>query len=332
TEGFPVAKKRKKVWPWMLVALVGGFGLGTAYMLRPSDQGETRITITKGSTVNRTLRDLASKGVVHSAELAILMAKINKVTKIKEGVYVIRPHATLSQVFDDLDNVVQVPVRCPEGFWIARTAASLEKQGFCKAKDYLQATYTLKAALPTGANPDPRESGFEGMLLPDTYMLPPKATATDLVSKQLEAFAAKAEPIIGSADTNHILTVASLIELEASDPEERRIIAGIIENRLKKNMRLEIDATVLYAMQEWKVLPSGFVHSVDSAYNTYNHAGLPPGPIGSPSLESIKAAVNPTASDYLFYVSKGHDHHYFAKTYAEHQANINRARAEQGAK
>lgn len=292
-----------------LVLVAGAAGL--AWFMRPSDLDQTTVTVTKGTPLNKVLRDLTSKGVLHSAELAMLVAKVSKIRTVKEGVYVIRPHATIGQVFKDLSVRVEVPVRCPEGYWIARTAAALEKQGFCSADAYVRAA-----------------DGHEGHLVPDTYLLPPTATAADLVKKQLDAYDSRVRPLVGT-DGERTLTIASMIECEASDPEERRLIAGVIENRLRKNMRLEIDATVLYAIQEWKQLPPGFVRTVDSPYNTYLHAGLPPGPIGSPSLNSIKAALQPTPSDYLFYVSKGHDRHVFARTYSEHLANIKLVRGAQ---
>lgn len=308
-----MGRRRRKGRRWLgLPLLVVGVGVaGVCWLMRPSDLEQTTVTVAKGSTLTKVLRDLTEKGVLHSAELAGLVAKASRIRTIKEGVYVIRPHATIGQVFKDLSVRVEVPVRCPEGYWVARTAAYLERQGFCRAEEYVQAA-----------------RGHEGHLVPDTYLLPPTATAKELVSKQLAAYEARIRPMTGS-EGERALTIASMVELEASDPEERRVIAGIIENRLKKNMRLEIDATVLFAIQQWKVLPPGFVHTVKSPYNTYEHAGLPPGPICSPTVSSVKAALNPVRSDYLFYVSKGHDRHLFARTYAEHQANIKLARESQ---
>ena len=152
-----------------------------------------------------------------------------------------------------------------------------------------------------------------------------------LFRSQLQSFAAKVAPLLAGKDARKLLTVASLVELEASDPEERSMVAGVVENRLAKGMRLEIDATVLYAMQEWKVLGPGVVHTVDSPYNTYEHAGLPPGPICSPSLSSVEAALRPARHGYYYYVGKGSGRHLFAVTYEQHLANIRQTRQE-GAK
>jgi UPF0755 protein len=130
------------------------------------------------------------------------------------------------------------------------------------------------------------------------------------------------------ADLQRVLTVASMVELEAARDDERARIAGVIENRLRRGMRLEIDATVLYAEQNWRELGPGQVRKTDSPYNTYRRGGLPPGPIGSPSLKSIQAALRPERHGYLFYVARPDRSHYFAATYPDHLANIRRARAE----
>jgi len=165
---------------------------------------------------------------------------------------------------------------------------------------------------------------LEGFLFPDTYEFAPMTPARDVVKTQLRTFKRK----VGGGDLRRTVTVASLIELEAALDSERSKIAGVIENRLKKGMTLDLDASVLYAMQEWRQLPPGFVRTVKSPYNTYLHKGLPPGPIGSPSLKSIVAARQPDAHGYLYYVARPDRSHLFAKTYAEHQQNIKKARRE----
>ena len=133
----------------------------------------------------------------------------------------------------------------------------------------------------------------------------------------------------GGHSLHEIVTLASLIEREARIPTDRPRIAGVLENRLKKGMKLEIDATVLYALGYHKDRVYYKDLEVDSPYNTYRNVGLPPGPIASPGLASLDAALHPEANDYLYYVAQPNGAHLFARTGAEHAANVRKARAEQ---
>ena len=117
------------------------------------------------------------------------------------------------------------------------------------------------------------------------------------------------------------------IEAEVAQDRERPVVAGLIENRTRIGMLLQIDATVLYALQEWKELGPGVVKTVESPYNTYIHAGLPPGPIGSPGFKSIEAALKPKANPYLYYVALPDRTHMFSADYAGHLANIRKRKA-----
>lgn len=294
-------------WPGTVFVVVAAAlgGVTGFFVLAPGTAGETTIVVKRGDTLAKVLSSLQAKGVVRSAVVAQFVAKSGNFGILKEGVRIVRARATIRQALDDLKVVVQQSVRVPDGYWVKRTADHLERHAYCSSGSYRQAAQS-----------------FEGKLYPDTYALPPMATAEELVHAQLAAYKAKVAPVLEGADEARVLTVASLVELEASDPDERKMVAGVIENRLAKGMRLEIDATVLYAMQEWKVLGPGVVHTVDSPYNTYEHAGLPPGPICSPSLESVKAALRPARHRYYYYVGKGSGRHLFAETYEQHLANI----------
>ena len=125
-----------------------------------------------------------------------------------------------------------------------------------------------------------------------------------------------------------IVTIASLIEREAKTQEDRPRIAGVLENRLKKGMKLEIDATVLYALGHHKHRVFFKDLLVDSPYNTYRHAGLPPGPIASPGARSLEAALAPEKNDYYYYVARPNGSHYFTRTGKEHEAAVRQARSE----
>jgi UPF0755 protein len=189
----------------------------------------------------------------------------------------------------------------------------------------------------------PAGSSLEGYLFPETYEIPAVGTTpADVLSRQLDVFAARVLPLYESAvasgtttlDLHTVLTVASIVEREAVITEERPDIAGVYLNRLAQGIRLEADPTVQYAMgfqeetgQWWKT--PVFLEeysSVVSPYNTYLNDGLPPGPIASPGLSSIEAVLNPGQHDYLYFVATpdGTGAHIFATTFEEHAENVQR--------
>jgi UPF0755 protein len=125
------------------------------------------------------------------------------------------------------------------------------------------------------------------------------------------------------------VTLASLVERETPRPEERPLVAGIFENRLSKNMRMQCDPTVIYALEQvgqYKGTLTGADLQIDSPYNTYQHTGLPPGPIGNPGEESLRAAVNPTKTPFLYFVANTQGGHFFAASLEEHNRNVTKYR------
>ena len=218
-----------------------------------------------------------------------------------------------------------------EGLRRSEMAEILQEKTGIPAADYMKATDP--SALGQRLAGTKKPTSLEGFLFPATYPVDPKKPVTDLVDYQLDTFAQRTEGISYKAAKRKNLTkydvliVASLVEREASTTKERRIIAGVIENRLRARMRLDIDATVQYAVGSWKAELTKDDLAISSPYNTRKYFGLPPGPICNPGEDSLKAAANPIPSKYLYYVSKndGTDLHYFATTEAEHIANIKRA-------
>lgn len=220
------------------------------------------------------------------------------------------------------DKPISQKVRIPEENWAARTANLLAEKEVCDADAYLDAVSHPERFKKSVAYPLPKGS-LEGYLYPDTYDLPPLAGAETVVKRQLGAFGKRVWPIEkGSKDVRRDLTLASIVELETKRDDERRLVAGVLENRLKAGMPLQVDATVLYARQKWGELSRSELTSVESPYNTYLHKGLPPGPICSPSVKSVEAARNPARHKYLYYVAMPDGTQRFAATLAEHERNI----------
>ena len=187
------------------------------------------------------------------------------------------------------------------------------------------------------ANAD-RPTSLEGFLFPATYDIGPQTTAADLVDEQLTAYADNTHGIDYSFAKSKnltrfdVLTIAAMIEREVVVPKERAVVASVIYNRLKAGMRLDIDATVQYAIGSWKPDLTASDLAVDSPYNTRRFAGLPPGPIASPGADSINAAAHPAKTTYLYYVARndGSGRHYFATTPAQFDQFVLRSRANHG--
>ncbi|MNZ86552.1 putative aminodeoxychorismate lyase [compost metagenome] len=174
---------------------------------------------------------------------------------------------------------------------------------------------------------------LEGYLFPETYEMKKESTEEDIIKRMLMELDRKLAELPEdwqlvmeekNLSLHELLTIASLVEREVVVDEERALVAGVIYNRMKDGMMLQIDATVQYSLDKPKERLYEKDLQVDSPYNTYKVEGLPPGPIASPSIASIQAALYPEDSDYLFYVTKkdGSQSHLFAKTYKEHLKNI----------
>jgi UPF0755 protein len=262
---------------------------------------------------------------------------------LKTGKYYLRQGMTMEQIArvlvegDAKYNTVQFTV--PEGLTLEQIAELLDKQKivskdeFLKEADSGQFEYEFVKEIPQ--NPAMKHR-LEGYLFPDTYEVFKEADAhqiIDIMLKQTDAVFTPEwrERMKERGLTFHqTLTLASLVEREAKTAKERPMIAGVIDNRLKANppMKLQIDATIQFALgkQKENLLYSDL--EIDSPYNTYKHEGLPPGPIASPGRDSIKAVLYPDKHDFFFYVTKndGTGEHYFATTYEEHQQNIAKSR------
>ncbi len=288
----------------------------------------------EGKTFENVVDDLVTKKVIRDKRGFQMFCYLNKQERaVRVGTFQFNGGMTPRQVMRALRRPIEQQVRIPEGWWIARVAPKLEEKGVCTAAEYIAAANTPELFKDDVSFQLPKDS-LEGYLYPDTYDLPPLIGAAAVVRRQLKAFEEKVMvelrkmPLAGEMDINRLVTIASLIELEAGVDEDRPRIAGVIANRLAINQRLQIDATVLYAIQEWKVLQPGEIATIESPYNTYKIDGLPPGPIGSPAWRSIKAVLEPETNTFLYYVARPDRTHYFSSTYDEHLNNIRKARKE----
>jgi len=224
------------------------------------------------------------------------------------------------------------PLTFPEGLRREDMARLLEEKTNLSGQQYLE----LTKPGPDGARLAGRSqaTSLEGFLFPATYGIGSETTVEFLVDQQVRAYEANVAKVdMAYARSRNltpfdVLIIASMVEREVAAPAERATVAGVVYNRLRNRMRLDIDATVQYAVGKWRPLTAADLRS-DSPYNTRRFAGLPPGPISNPGLASLQAAARPRASRFLYYVARkdGTDRHYFAATLEQFEALKAKARA-----
>ena len=329
----------------VLVAVVGGVAWFALNLLQPfkgEGEGTVRVVIPQGASLGEIADLLETEGVVDSSTFFGLRARIaGRSGDLKPGPYTLQAGMAHTEVLDALEegvppNVVQITV--PEGLPRAQVAPMVKRL----RGNYRRATRRSRLLDPRDYQAE-RATSLEGFLFPATYELKKGQPVRKLVNKQLRAFKQNfAKVDLGYARRRNltpydVLIIASLVEREAQAASERPLIASVIYNRLKRDIRLDIDATTRFAVGNWsRPLRVSELQST-SPYNTRVHSGLPPGPIGNPGLASIRAAARPAKTGFLFYVVKPGTcgRHNFAETDAEFQryvAEYDRARAERGGK
>jgi len=305
----------------LVVALVGALGGVWFYEnSQPQAKGQNfrNFLIVKGASAGQVGTNLEKQGFIRSAlafKLYVQMAGFSQ--KILAGEYSLSPGFSLFQITDQL-------LRGPQEIWVTipeglRREEIARKFAATLGKDEVFIQEFLAAS---------RDK--EGFLFPETYLFPKEATAEKIVAKMLSTFDLKA----GAAVTREEVILASLVERETKTAEERPIVAGILLKRIKIGMPLQVDATLQYAvansklktqnlkLENWWEPILAVERQIKSPYNTYLNKGLPPGPICNPGLSSIKAAENPTAADYLYYLHDSQGVIHYAKTLEEHDRNV----------
>lgn len=329
-------RKALKFVAWFLAILLLGsvatLGLAWSWMNRetqPTPPGEPRyVRFDSRTSLEDALARLETEGFVRNARALLIYARYRRDPgAVPTGTYELSPGMDRDSLLRTLRNPIRRMVRLPAHFWIARTAALLEEHEVCTADEYIALAHDPDRFRDVVSFPLPDDS-LEGYLFPDTYDLPPLLGAEGVIRRQLQTFERKVYEALGRPEDLHrAVIIGSMVQLEAALDEERARIAGVIENRLRIRMRLQIDATVNYGMQEWRPLTYRDYREVDSPFNTYRVNGLPPGPICSPTVASIRGALEPETHDYLFYVAMPERHHLFSRTYEEHLRNVQRRRA-----
>jgi UPF0755 protein len=267
--------------------------------------------IQKGAAVRTVGNELKTQGLIKDPVVFFIYIKQNKLDQnIQAGSYKLSPSMDLPKIMDTIGHgTVDTWVTIPEGLRSEEIAEILQREIPTYDPSWVA---TLKAE--------------EGYLFPDTFFVYPSATPEQLVAMMQKLFTQKTATLftgMNDAEVAKTVILASLLEREARGDDERAVIAGILVKRLSLGMRLQVDATVAYAngISEQELTKADFAK--DSPYNTYLYKGLPPGPIANPGIVSLTAALHPNlATPYLYYLHDSRGSIHYAKTYAEHQANI----------
>jgi UPF0755 protein len=291
---------------------------------------ETFVEIPPGSSPQAMGRTLSDAGVVTNPtafRAAVWLRGAGR--RLQAGEYRFDAPLTPREVVDKIvrGDVFLQPVTFREGLTLKQMAAIFEERGFGP-----QAEFIAAASRPEGIRQlDPQATDLEGYLFPDTYTLPRRTTADQLVARMVARFDKAVTPdtrrqaAARGLSVRQLVTLASLVEKETARPDERRLVSAVYSNRLAIGMGLQCDPTVIYALERAGRYTGNLTRAdlqFDSPYNTYRYAGLPPGPIAAPGQASIEAAAHPADVPYIYFVSRNDGSHAFAATLDEHNRNV----------
>ena len=313
----------------LAVLAATGFVAYLVYGERSHPEAETQVIVARGSTFEEIARQLAHDGVIGNVLSFRLLAKLRgQEVAVRAGEYRFAPHLTQDDVLRALVTggaQVAAWVTIPEGFTAAQIAERLQDAGIGPSRQF-ERTFLHRQLGVDGT----RTKNLEGFLFPSTYLVPLGAAPSQVADMLITEFFKELPPDTATRahklglNVAQVVTVASLVEREAKSESDRPKIAGVIYNRLRLQMPLQVDATIEYALPQYKSELSFADLKIDSPYNSYLHTGLPPTPIANPGRPSLQAALHPWKSDDLYYVYCGNGRHVFAKALAEHQANVAR--------
>ena len=309
---------------WIVISLF--YYQGT----RPASQDSRSITfeVQPGMTLKQVTLELFNQRLILSPSAFQAIAYIqDKEKQIMVGEFSLSPSMLPTEIILRLTSgkTILYPLTIPEGYRITEIASLLDTQGLASSEVFILQTQDkdlIKSMdIPTDS--------LEGYLFPETYYLSKLTPEKKIVQKMVNTFKEKVlkSQLLKSTkesplSLHEIITLASLIEKETGLDSERKLISSVFHNRLRKNMRLQTDPTVIYAIEKFDGNIRKRDLKIDSPYNTYRYKGLPPGPISSPGIKSIEAAIFPIKSNHLYFVSRQDGSHHFSNTLVEHNQAV----------
>ena len=306
--------------------------IGTLYHhgSRPASEDiRTKVfEVQPGMALKQVTYELSRQGLIRSPGIFQAMAYVQgKQKQIMVGEFSLSPSMPPFEIIRLITSgkTVLYPLTIPEGYRITEIAALLHSKGLADPESFIRQTRDSRLIHSLGIPTD----SLEGYLFPETYHFSKFTSAAKIVQKMVDTFQeqvlksqllknAKESPL----SLHEIITLASLIEKETGLDSEREMISSVFHNRLRKNMRLQTDPAVIYAIEKFDGNIRKRDLKIDSPYNTYRYKGLPPGPIASPGIKSIVAAISPVESNYLYFVSRQNSSHHFSSTLIEHNQAV----------
>lgn len=324
-------KKRKLNLKGLIVLLLAIIVIVLVVIISNGGYHEAEVEIPEGAGTKKIARILKENDIISSKILFELAVKTSgKDGQLRYGMFELNSDMSYSEMIESLvtggkrtDTVV---LTIPEGYTIKQIGKKCEEAGLFTADEFYNACKNEKFDYPLLSEVRGSDFALEGFLFPNTYDFYPDATPRDVITAMLDAYSKEFnESDIEKAKAlgysyNEVIRVASIIEREVKEPTERAMVAGVIYNRLKIGMKLEMCSTIQYILGEQHDKLYEVDLQIDSPYNTYMYEGLPVGPIANPGKASIEAALNPVSHDYLYFVlmDEATGKHYFSKTFEEH--------------
>jgi UPF0755 protein len=310
----------------VFLVVLGAAG-GAAWLLFTpyGPESETFVELTPGSSTVRMGQKLEAAGIVRS-QVAFDLMRWWKRGTLRAGEYRFDHPASVAEVYARIarGDVFTKLLIVPEGASTFEIATRLEQAGFDR-QAFLDAVVKQTSLV---ADMDPGAKSLEGYLFPDTYRFARKATPAQICAAMVRRFRAVAGQLGLKGNVHRVVTLASLVERETAVDAERPLVASVFENRLAKKLPLMTDPSVIYGLQldgRWRGTIYQSDLKLDTPYNTYLHPGLPPGPVSNPGVRSLRAAMEPAASDFLYFVAAGANpqgRSIFASTLDEHNHNV----------
>ena len=309
-----------------LIALFAAAVAGWAIFTPFGPSSETFVDIPVGSSTTHIARQLQASGIIRN-QLAFDLWRWIRRGKLKAGEYRFDHPMPLTAIYEQIarGEVYTVAVTVPEGATLFEVANRLEQAGISSREDFLDQQPRLAELV---ADIDPQAKTLEGYLFPDTYKFPRRASATQIAGAMVRRFRTIATELGLKENVHKVVTLASLVERETALESERPLVASVFENRLDKHMPLMTDPSVIYGLEvrdQWRGAIYKSDLGRDTPYNTYLHQGLPPGPIANPGLPSLRAAMNPPQTNFLYFVAAGANPQgksLFSTSLEEHTKNV----------
>jgi len=322
---------KKSIMLFMFFLFVTGLVFVISYQRvidKPLKSNEDKIIIEvdQGEGFYDILNKLDKENKLTNKLLLKVKLTIDKVdVKLREGIYEVDANTNLNQLIESLENEENdkglIKLTIPEGYSIEDIAAEVEEKGICSKDEFLVAVKNYELPNFVKSN-DKKKYNLEGFLYPDTYLIEKGSDANLIIKLMVKRFEEVLKQLkdetefdIKDEDVEKIINIASLIEKEARVKNDRPLISSVIYNRLEKDMKLQLDAAVIYALGYHVDLVLNKHLEIDSPYNIYKYKGLPIGPIANPGIDCIRAALSPEKTDYLYYILEEDGSHYFTNNY-----------------